>query len=144
MSSSIITWLSVSAILGFSCTALQISEERHNNDLEERNIQNLPAPAQGLAMTLPANISTVSDNLFNRYISCEMRYGTRLTERSCNNVLGYIPTTARIETWGYPEELPPATIIDEILPIKFWSGKEVEIALMEFSAWGFPFYADLG
>ena len=144
MSSSIITWLSVSTILEFSCTALQISEERHNNELEERNIQILPAPAQHLAMTLPANISTVVDNLFDRSISCEMQHGTGLALESCNNALGYMPKSAEIETWGYPEYLPPGTAIDEALPNIFWSGKEVEIALMEFSAWGFPFHADLG
>ena len=144
MSSSIITWLSVSTILGVSCTALQISKERHNNELEERNIQSRPAPAQGLAMTLPANISTVAVNMFDGDISCRMYRGTGLTEESCNNVLGYMPTSARIETWGYPEYLPSGTAIDEELPNDLWSGKGVEIALMEFSGWGFPFYADLG
>ena len=134
----------MSTVIGFSGTALQISDERHNNELEERNTQNLPAPAQGLAMTLPANISTVADNMLNRYIKCEMPQGTGLSQESCNNVLGYVPESDRMETWGYPEYLPPGTTVDEALPNIFWSGKEVENALLEFSAWGFPFFADLG
>ena len=49
-----------------------------------------------------------------------------------------------MESWGYPDELPPGTTIDEDLPVKLWSGKETEIALMEFLACEFSLYADLG
>ena len=144
MLSSIISWLSVSTILAFPFTALQISDERHSHELEERKIQTLPASAQGVAMTLPANISTISDDMLDRYIQCDPGTGTALTEESCNNVLGYSLTSDIMETWGYPDELPPGTAIDEELPVKLWSGKETEIALMEFLAFGLPFYADLG
>ena len=141
--SSIARW-SVSAVLASSSTALQISEERHSHELEERKIQTLPAPAQGIAMTLPANISTVSDDMFGRYTRCDVGTGTGLTVESCNNVLGYSPTSDMMELWGYPDELPPGIAIDEDLPVKLWSGKETEIALMEFLACGFSLYADLG
>ena len=144
MSSLIITWLSVSTILAFLCTALQISEERHSHGLEERKIQTLPAPVQGVAMTLNANISTVSDDMFGRYIQCDAGTGTGLTVENCFNVLGYSPTSDMMETWGYLDELPPGITIDEELPVKLWSGKETEIALMEILACGFSLYADLG
>ena len=51
MSPYSILWLSVSTILAFSCTALQVLEEGQSRDLEERTSKPLPAPAQGLAMT---------------------------------------------------------------------------------------------
>ncbi len=139
MSSSFITRLSVSTILAFSCTALQILEEGQSRDLEERTLQTLPAPAQGLAMTLPANLSTDSDDIDNSLnVQCNLDFGSGLTEESCNNVLGYSPTSDRRETWGYPDELPPGTAVDEDLPMKYWSGKETGIALMVSLAYGFP------
>ena len=134
----------MSTILAFSCTALQISEERHSHELQERKIQTLPAPAQGVAMTLPANISTVSDNMYGRYVQCDAGAGTGLTAESCTNVLGYGSTSDVMETWGYPDELPPGFPIDEALPVKLWSGKETEIALIKFLACGISLYADLG
>ena len=133
----------MSAILASSSTALQISEERHSHELQERKIQTLSAPAQGVAMTSPANVSTVSDDMFGRYVGCDASAGTGLTEESCNNVLGYSPTSDIMESWGYLDELPPGIAIDEELPVKLWSGKETEIALMEFLACGFSLYADL-
>lgn len=88
-------------------------------------------------MTFPANISAVSDDFFGRNIRCDGS-ANGLTAESCNNVLGYSPTSDIMESWGYPDELPPGTPIDEDLPVKLWSGKETEIALMEFLACGFP------
>lgn len=136
MSPSSITRLSVSTLLALSCTASQILEEGQSRDLEERTLQTLPAPAQGLAMTLPANLSIVSDDIDNRYIKCDMHSGIGLTVESCNNVLRLSPTSTGMETWGYPDELPPGTVVDEDLPLKLWSGKETGIALMEFLACG--------
>ena len=130
MSPSFITRLYVSTVLAFSSTALQILEEGQSRDLEERTLQTLPAPAQGLAMTLPANLSVVSDDIDNRYIKCDMHSGTGLTVASCNNVLRLSPTSTGMETWGYLDELPPGTVVDEDLPLKLWSGKETGIALI--------------
>ena len=116
MSLSIITWLSVSAILAFSCTALQI-----------------PAPARGLAVSLPANISTASDDVsWNFDIQCNSRRGTGLTEGSCNNIVEYIPRISTMETWGTKSEHPPGSAIDIDVPFNIWAGEETKMALVEF------------
>ena len=139
MSPYSIVRLSVSTILAFSCTALQVLKEGQSRDLEERTSKPLPAPAQGLAMTSPANLFTESNDIDNSlYIQCDTASGTGLTKESCNNVLQLSPTNARMETWGYPDELPPGIAVDEDLPLTLWSGKETGIALMEFMACGFP------
>ena len=136
MSLFFITRLSVSTILVFSCTALQILEEGQSRNLEERALQILPSSAHGLAMVSPANLSTDSDD---RDDSLDVRcldYG--LMVESCDNVLAIIPTSDRMETWGYPDELPPGTAVDEDLPLKYWSGKETGITLMVLLARGIP------
>ena len=139
MSTSFITRLSVSTILAFSCTALQILEEGQSRDLKERTLATLPAPAQGLAITLSANLSTDSDDIDDRlYIQCDTASGSWLTEGSSNNVLQLSPASVRMETWDLPDELLPGTAVDEELPFQLWSGKETGIAFMKFLAWGFP------
>lgn len=139
MSPSFITRLSVSTVLAFSCTASQILEEGQSRDLEERTSQTLPAPAQGLAMNLPANLSTDPNDIDNRLIvRCDGAFGSGLTARSCYNVLALSPTGDEMESWGYLDELPLGTAVDEDLPIKLWSGKESGSVLMEFLACGFP------
>ena len=119
MSPSFITWLSVSAVLAFSSTALQILEEGQSRNLT------LPASStQGLAMTLPANLSTDSIDIDNRLtVRCDAAAGSGLTARSCGNVLALSPTSTEIESWGYLDELPAGTAVDEDLPLTLWSGK---------------------
>lgn len=132
MSPSFITRLSMCIILAFSCTALQILEEGQSRDLEERTLPLLPAPTQGLAMILPANISTDPNDIDNRLnIRCDAAAGSELTATSCNNVLALSPTSDEFESWGYLDELPPGTTVDEDLPCKLWSGKESGSALMK-------------
>ena len=138
MSPSFIIRLFLSTVLAISCTALQILEEGQSRDLEERTLQTLPAPAQGLAMNLSANLSSDPDIIDNRLIvRCDTVTGSGLTARSCNNVLALSPTSAEFESWGYLDELPAGTTVDEDLPLKLWSGKESGSALMKFLACGF-------
>ena len=139
MSPSIITRLSVSIVLAFSYTASQILGEGQSRDLEERTSQTLPAPTQDLAMKLPANLSTDPNDIDNRLaFRCDVASGSGLTARSCNNVLALSPTSEEMESWGYLDELPPGTAVDEDLPLKLWSGKESGSALMGFLACEFP------
>ena len=135
MSPSFITrLLSVSTVLAFPSTALQILEEG-----QSRGDLTLPASTQGLAMTLPANLSTISNDIDNRLtVRCDGASGSGLSVRSCGNVLALSPTSLEMESWGYLDELPAGTVVDEDLPITLWSGKERGIALMELLACGIP------
>ena len=137
MSPSFLIQLSMSTVLAISCIALQILEEGHSRDIEERTLQTLPAPAQSLAMALPANLSTESVDIDNRLIRCDTAFGSGLTAGSCNNVLALSPTSAGLESWGYLDELPAGTTVDEDLPLKLWSGKKSGSALNTFLACGF-------
>ena len=121
-------------VLAFSSTALQILEEGQSRDLT------LPASStQGLAMALPANYSTDSNDIDNRLtVRCDAASGSGLSVRSCGNVLALSPTGTEMESWGYLDELPAGTAVDEDLPLTLWSGKETVIALMELLACGFP------
>ena len=133
MSPSFLIRLSVSIVLAISSLALQILVRGQSRDLQERTLQTLPAPTQSTAIRLPADLSTDPDDIDNRLIiRCDSVIGSGLTARSCNNVLALSPTSVQFESWGYLDELPAGTTVDEDLPLKLWSGKKSGSALILF------------
>ena len=114
--------LSVLFTLVFYCNTLHIHRDDKSLKPEERALTTSSSQSQDVAITLPANFSIDSPGT-GLQVSCDTIYGFALDESSCQNVLSYCYPRQKMESWAYPEDVPPGQSVDEELPIKLFSGE---------------------